>query len=502
PQATGIGADQNQLLASPYASDPGKRLIGYYCASKLPERAEHIWITNSMSYYKFPPHTGKLSVLVLENPHLFDIGAIQIIPAGEMEPFTIDYAELMASADPGQDPSLSAGDILLGRDLSKTNQTELTPEQIVFLTKAGSKQITVSRGEYQWQGTARPGNRPDFTYDPSSPIVYARTVKTLLDSIHAPTATSELSRIEVRHSDGEVSTFNYLIASSTRHGDLELREGDHIMLHPVTSNIPDNAIYLSRESALFLRPFAVGESSDGVDLAEFIAGVYSDRSSVLPSPDFSNITITREGGTLEVDAHDLSAETPFPLKLGDIVNVPSDGTPPQDWQQFDAAFIEHLQQILPRSAKFQVNSESSRELRVGPQFYQFPITDGMRQINPLATQGDSGFDVLGLSTKAAIRSLGYLPGNQIRINFQQSVGSSWTSSQQITGDFPFPIVEPGDYILINIGSNNSRLPAVPGARNIPIPRTTPTAKPARPVPTKKPSSAPSRRRVILPPVPK
>ncbi len=234
PESTGIGGNDRALLASPYWADPGLQQIAYYSASKLAGRQDHIWITNGTSYYEFPPQPMKLAEIVFDNAPLFDLDAIPIIRAGEAEPVMIDYAEMIASGEAGRDPVVHAGDILLGQDDSKNPRAPLSSEQIDYLTTAASKQVTVRHGEHEWHGSARPGERPDHVYDPSVRIVYAKTVKTFLDSIYAP--SSDLSRIEVKHSDGAVTLFNYLIASATQQGDLILRDGDEITLTPVEAN--------------------------------------------------------------------------------------------------------------------------------------------------------------------------------------------------------------------------------------------------------------------------
>jgi ankyrin repeat protein len=505
PASTGIGGNDKALLASPYLADPGLRQIAYYSASKLAGRQDHLWMTNGTSYYEFPPQPMKLAEIVFDNAPLFDLDAIPIIRAGEAEPVMIDYAEMIASGEVGRDPVVHAGDILLGQDDSKNPRAPLSSEQLDYLTAAASKQITVRHGAHQWHGSARPGERPDHVYDPSVRIVYAKTVKTFLDSIYAP--SSDLSRIEVKHSDGEVTLFNYLIASATQQSDLALRDGDEITLTPVEAiYVGDHTISLGREADLFLRPFEIGQSSGGgISLAEFIAAVYSDGSSVLPSPDFANITIRRQSGSVQPDLEQVFARQAIPLLGGDIVEIPSLSEPQADWQQLDGEIIEKLQAALGRSASFLLNADSLRTMSVGPQFFRFPPSDDLRSIEPLATPGDAGFEVLGLAAEAAVRMLGYQPNDQLSVGFQIDSGGDIGGFHEIRDDssgavYPFPIVEPDTTIEIQFRANSRPGPPARAPRpRLPTPASNqPMSRPPSPVNPATPKRE-SGRRVILPP---
>ena len=507
PECFGIGETNSEMLASPSWTDPGLKRIAYYCASKLPGRPDYLWFTASTSYFQLPPQPTKLSEIVLQNPRIFELAAIPIIRAGEDEPVMIDYAEIIASGDTGRDLSLGAGDVVLGTGSADASTPALSPEQLAFLTAAASKQVIVRRGEHEWSGTARPGERPPHVYDPSLRIVYAKTVKSLLDAIYA--TTYEPSRIEVKHNDGEVTMFNYLIASKSPQDDLNLRDGDEIILTPIDADFPAGpVIVLSRENDLFLRPFELGTRDNFPNLAEFFTAVFSDGSSVLPSPDFARITIKRQSGSVNPDLEQVLAGQPIQLQAGDIVEIPALAEPAPGWEHLDDAIIHKLQESLGRSASFLLIGSPAREIRVGPQFFRFPITDGLRTMEPLATPGDGNFEVLGLATEASVRALGYQPSDQLNIGFDQGaeLGNSRTAFRELDSDpggaiYPFPIVRAGDTIQIVIGQ---KIPSVPprAARppNFPpVPGSAvrpPNVSPQTPA---APNPRTSGRRVVLPP---
>lgn len=494
PECFGIGENNSELLFSPHSTDPGLKRIAYYCASKLPGRPDHLWFTASTSLQQLPPQPTKLSEIVFQNPQIFELEAIPIIRAGEDEPVMIDYAEIIASGDTGRDLTLGAGDVVLGTGTADASTPALSPEQLAFLTAAASKQVTVRRGEHQWRGTARPGERPPHVYDPGLRIAYAKTVKSLLDAIYA--TTYDPSRIEVKHSDGEVTMFNYLIASTSPQDDLNLRDGDEITLTPVeSSDLGYTEIALSREADLFQRRFDIGENPYQIDLAEFIAAVYSDSSSVLPSPDLAKITIKRQSESLHPDLEQVFVGPLIQLQPGDIVEIPALAEADPGWQQLDDAIIEKLQASLGRSASFLLSGSPAREVRVGPQFFRFPISDGLRTLEPLATPGDASFEVLGLATESAVRALGYQPSDQLSIGFAQGaeLENNRTPFRELDSDpnapiYPFPIIRAGDTIQIGIGQKQP----FPSLRSAP-PSSSPPQTPAAPNPR------PSGRRVVLPP---
>ena len=460
----------------------GSPLIRSYYGLRRPDRGDWIWVRKGSKQTPVFDRPASLGELLHQHRSNFEPEHLTVYRAGSDDPEPVDYTEIAASGDQSQDIELGPGAIIdLGRDAAL-----LDPDLLKFLTIAASKRVTVNFGEHSWAGTAFPSLPGAHTYDPAVGGVHASTLGALLDAIHAPQLLADLSEVEVAHRDGTRTNFNLLLAREANQLDLMLLDGDTITLRPTASGGNLNyAIWLARESDLFMHPLVLNNEICDIDLAEFISMAYSDSRAVLRAPDLSRIAIRRGDQLIEVNFLAIAADEIPDLELGDIVNIPAVAEPDPEWSHLDEKTIMRLQTLLARRAKFQVAAGGSREHKIGPQFWQFPIEDGLRWARKLDTPHDGEFELLGLSMPAAVRALGYQSDDKVNVAYSRvapepRVGFGLLPTEEEHRAIPAPLIKEGYTILIEVGAAQR-------------------GKPARRVPSRAEPSRVSGRRVVLPP---
>jgi len=527
-------------LAKVDSPEPALALIADYAWSQLPERDLSVTLAStsgatgqlSAAPMRLSEAIIKRSAYKFGTSFIFNLSDIWVMRPGESKPTSINYSEIIATGDLTLDPVLELGSILFV-PLPRPQDYLPSDEQVDYIVRAAAKNVTVVRGEHQWQGVARP-IAPDFTqarplaqpvpapghiYFPSSGIVYANTVNELLDAIHAPNEISDLTRIEIRHADGETERFNAVVGINPDLG-LALRDGDTITLIPSAPMHESRAVWLSRESDLFLFPLfsesdiAALPEEYGVgypDLAEFIWAAYSNRGAMLANPDFDNITVMRGDEKITYSWSKIgNAEIPQ-LLPGDIVNIPKSPEPADEWTRLADNQIQRLQKVLARDVEFQVAGGPKRKVHLGPGFWQFPSKDGHRVAEPFPAPGDEKFDALGLTIPLAIRSLGHSPTDKLDVSYVYR----FSAEDGFHGEFGGPtlsdhqihnvIAEEEFEVLINIlpksePPRNTRGPISPTRTSSTKMRTRPSTQPTAAEKARAEALQRAKeRRVVLPP---
>ena len=487
---------------NPDANLPEARneLVRRYATLRMDDRGEQVWkvTTRDRGRHAISSRPMRLSELLLGR--YGPDQKIRIYPPGKTQAQVVDYQAIIEAGDPAADPLLALGAVV---EIDPDHSAEAAdhPEIYDFLQRAAAKRVTVSRGEHRWEGEARPGDRPPHVYDPSMRTVYTTTVQGLLSSIWAPVNSSDLTRIEITHSDGETSTLNLLA------DDMPLRDGDHITLYPLASASLREAIWISRESDLFLYPLGKRPTpTDGfppLNLAEFLYVAFSNENFVLPRPDLDRITLRgSEGEVVSLDELVAKKGELATLAGGTIIEIPPLDAGDSTWTELAEPARQKLAKILARKTTFEIQGGSERQVKIGPQFYHFPIGDnGLRSIEPTATPGDDEFEILGLSAPTAIRKLGYVPTKSMEIRY--AVKSSHENTSP-AGPLPYltvphdgmpamPIIGPDTRITIQMrGISTTSRTSRP-----PLPKRASSAQSRPPVPGSSNKSGPQVPQALI-----
>ena len=466
PDTSMLDLNSNRIYSNP--------LVLRYAALRVADRNERVWLMHTQSTQfsldVISREAIQLSSIMLDETSL---GLqIKLYPPGKFESETIDYDKIIATGDLTKDPRIEPGTII---ELTKPDTSGLTSwKALDFLQRAAAKSVTVQHGEHQWKGEARPGKRPNNPYDPSLRIAYATTVKGLLDNIYAPKIFSDLTRVEITHADGETVSLNLLVT------DQELRDGDKITLHPIATADTKGSVWISREADLFLYPFPSGIANpQSLGLLELLAAAYSSDDFVLPSPDLEKIRLGKnDQPAISLDELAAAEVDQFPLADGIIVEIPSLSGQESTWTNLDNKTTATLAEQLSRKATFEVVGGTTRELKVGPQFYRFPISkSGLRSRKVLDAPSDDNFDVLGLSAANALRNLGYIPKENLHVDygirdFDQGAPDSYNRMRTDRVP-PFPIIQPNKHVTIKMSAAAEAKPQ----RRVRVPREVPRSGP-------------------------